>query len=80
MIDAAQLLASAEAANKAPAWIAYTMIEPRPWGLGYCAYVAQRWHEVGVALGIQVTTELRPLFRDQFIERCAAHVRETYKS
>jgi hypothetical protein len=79
MIDAAQLIASGQAAGKPPAWIAYTMVEPKPWGLGYCAFVAQRWHEVGSALGVEITTELRPLFREQFNERCAAFVRERFK-
>ena len=82
MIDAEQLRAAATGAGKAPARIAYEMVEAKPWPLGYLAFVAQRWHEVAESFGMRdedLTSELRPMFAPQFVERCAAFVREKYK-
>ena len=81
MIDAEQLRAAATAAGKSPARIAYEMVEAKPWPLGYLAFVAQRWHEVAQSLGIRyedLTPEVKPMFAAQFVERCAAFVREKY--
>lgn len=78
MIDAAQLTASSVTAGKPPEWIAYTMIESAPWGLGYLAFVETRWGEVAASLGIPFEGMPRSLFRPQFIEQCARRVRMHY--
>jgi hypothetical protein len=81
MINAEQLVAAAQATGKQPAWIAYTMTTQTPWPLGYLAFVAQRWSEVAESFGMRyedLTSELKPMFATQFVERCAAFVREKY--
>lgn len=78
MIDAQQLTASAAAAGKPPAWIAYTMIEPKPWGFGFLMFVEAQWAEVAKSLGIPFEGLPRSLFVAQFVEQCALRVRKHY--
>lgn len=78
MIDVTQLEAAAQAQGTTVAHVAYAMTGTAPlWWLGRAAYVAQRWHDVAVTLGLpDLPPSMRDLFRDQFNEACAAHVRK----
>jgi hypothetical protein len=78
VIDTAGLIAASEAQGMPVGHVAYLMTSPAGWWLGRVAWIEQRWFEVGRLVGADMTPELRPFFREQFYDACAAAVRKHY--
>lgn len=76
MFDRPAVEAMAQAQSKHVAELCYYMGEPKPWGLGFVFWVAERWQDVGRSLGMTYE-ELRPLrglFESQFVDACIARL------
>lgn len=82
MIDVEQLQAQAVAAgHNRPDWIAYTMVEKKPYPLGFMAWAQSRWDEVRAMTGLD--TVAMPvlsgeIFGGIYLEKCASAVRSHY--